>query len=34
LTVAGPDRYQGEWAACKDGEACHQVKFDLARKAK
>jgi hypothetical protein len=34
LTIAGPDRYQAEWASCKDGETCHRVKFDLARKQK
>lgn len=34
LILAGPNRYQAEWASCKDGAACHQVKFDLARKTK
>jgi len=33
LTLAGPDRYQAEWVSCKEGKTCHQVKFDLTRKA-
>ena len=34
LTIAGPDRYQAEWVSCKEGQTCHQVRFDLTRKAK
>lgn len=33
LTLAGPDRYQAEWVSCKEGKVCHEVKFDLVRKA-
>jgi hypothetical protein len=34
LTIPGKDRYQAEWAACKDGKGCHRVTFDLVRKQK
>jgi hypothetical protein len=34
LTIKGKDRFEAEWIACKDGKACHEVRFDLARKQK
>ena len=34
FTIAGDDRLQAEWVACKDGAACHKVAFDLIRKPK
>ncbi|MHC5542437.1 hypothetical protein ACYOEI_29795 [Singulisphaera rosea] len=30
--LVGKDRFQAEWVACKDGNACHTVKLDLVRK--
>jgi hypothetical protein len=34
LTIVGKDRIQAKWVACRDGKGCHEVSFDLARKAK
>ena len=34
LTIVGKDHIQAKWVACKDGKGCHEVSFDLARKAK
>jgi hypothetical protein len=34
LTIEGNDRFRAEWVSCKDGQPCHQVGFDLARKQK
>jgi hypothetical protein len=34
LTITGPDRLKAEWTSCKEGKTCHQVTFDLVRKAK
>jgi hypothetical protein len=32
LTIEGEDRLKAHWVACKEGKACHDVTFDLARK--
>ena len=32
LTILGPDHFQAIWTACKEGKACHEEQFDLARK--
>jgi hypothetical protein len=34
FTITSKDRYKTEWAACQDGKTCHEVTFELARKAK
>jgi hypothetical protein len=34
LAIDGKDRIKTEWVSCKDGQTCHQVKFDLVRKSK
>lgn len=34
FTIAGKNRFQATWEACKDGKACHHEVFDLVRKAK
>jgi hypothetical protein len=34
LTLEGKDRLKSEWVSCEDGQTCHEVRFDLARKRK
>jgi hypothetical protein len=34
LTIEGKDHFKAKWTSCKDGKACHEVSFDLARKVK
>jgi hypothetical protein len=32
FTIDGKDRLKAHWMACKEGKACHDVTFNLARK--
>jgi hypothetical protein len=34
LTIESQDHFKAEWTLCKEGKPCHQVGFDLVRKAK